>query len=111
MRPRIAALSLWMVAGLVATSLPPAQLPAARGGPTRAGGTLRVGMGLEFGYAMDPQKEIFFGEIFRCCLLRTLLSYNGRPASEGGADLAPDLASGMPTVSPDGLMWTFRLKR
>ena len=38
------------------------------------------------------------------------MSYNGQPTSEGGAELRPDLADGLPEVSPDGLTWTFRLK-
>ena len=46
----------------------------------------------------------------RCCLLRTLISYNGHPTEEGGTELRPDLASGMPEVSRDQLTWTFRLK-
>ncbi len=50
-------------------------------------------------------------ELARCCLLRTLFSYNGKPAEEGGADVRPDLAEGMPEVSSDGLTWTFRLRR
>jgi peptide/nickel transport system substrate-binding protein len=50
-------------------------------------------------------------EIFRCCLLRTLLSYPGRPTAQGGARLRPDLAASLPDVSSDGLTWTFRLKR
>jgi peptide/nickel transport system substrate-binding protein len=49
-------------------------------------------------------------EIFRCCLLRTLLSYPGRPTAQGGARLHPDLAASLPDVSSDGLTWTFRLK-
>jgi peptide/nickel transport system substrate-binding protein len=49
-------------------------------------------------------------ELFRCCLLRTLLSYSGQPTERGGAELRPDLATGMPTVSADGLAWTFRIK-
>jgi peptide/nickel transport system substrate-binding protein len=63
-------------------------------------------------FAFDPQ-EINYPpafELFRCCLLRTLLSYDGRPAGQGGADLRPDLAATLPTVSPDGLTWTFHLK-
>jgi peptide/nickel transport system substrate-binding protein len=63
-------------------------------------------------YALDPQAEYDNSawELFRCCLQRTLLSYNGKPTAEGGADLRPDLAADMPTVSLDGLTWTFRLK-
>ena len=49
-------------------------------------------------------------ELFRCCLLRTLMSYNGLPTNEGGAELRPDLAAGYPEISADGLTWTFRLK-
>src|SRR5713101_4860212 len=91
------------------------------------GGTLRVGLtgwaGHEqrnsvpgshgrYFYAFDPQ-EIRYPdafEFFRCCLLRTLLSYNGRPTGRGGTLLRPDLATSLPTVSADGLTWTFRLK-
>jgi peptide/nickel transport system substrate-binding protein len=63
-------------------------------------------------YTLDPHVTLdpTSWELFRCCLLRTLMSYNGRPTSEGGAELRPDLADGMPEVSPDGLTWTFRLK-
>src|SRR5438552_5078584 len=100
---------------------------AARVGATVSGGTLRVGLtgwaGHEqrntvpgshgrFFYALDPQ-EIRYPpafELFRCCLLRTLLSYNGRPTGQGGTELRPDLATSLPTVSADGLTWTFHLK-
>ncbi len=49
-------------------------------------------------------------EVLRCCLGRTLLSYSGRPTRLGGADLRPDLASGFPEVSADGLTWTFHIR-
>ncbi len=83
-----------------------------------SGGTLRLGLAtwatvFSYGdYELDPQADYFFDrwELFRCCLLRTLLSYNGRATEEGGAELRPDLAASMPNVSPDGLEWTFRLK-
>jgi peptide/nickel transport system substrate-binding protein len=83
------------------------------------GGTLRVGMPLlPFSTlagkeALDPQKE-YSGEgwaLFRCCLLRTLFSYPGRPTEDGGSELRPDLAAAMPEVSGDGLTWTVRLKQ
>jgi peptide/nickel transport system substrate-binding protein len=48
--------------------------------------------------------------IHRCCLSRTLMSYNGRPTEEGGARLQPDIAAALPDVSADGLTWTFRLQ-
>jgi peptide/nickel transport system substrate-binding protein len=44
-------------------------------------------------------------------LLRTLLSYSGEPTARGGATLRPDLATGLPEVSRDGLIWVFHLKR
>jgi len=47
---------------------------------------------------------------WRCCMQRTLYAYNGRPVAEGGSVLRPDLATGPPDVSADGLTWTFHLK-
>ena len=66
-----------------------------------------------FDYFLDPQRlnDPSSWELFRCCLLRTLLSYNGRTTSQGGSEPLPDLAAEMPEVSPDGLTWTFRLKK
>jgi ABC-type transport system substrate-binding protein len=91
------------------------------------GGTLRVGLtdwaaheernalpgSQRIFYALDPQEVRYppAFEIFRCCLLRTLLSYNGRPTEQGGAVPRPDLATEPPTLSSDGLTWTFGLKR
>jgi len=61
---------------------------------------------------LDPQGAYFTTpwELFRCCLLRTLYSYNGMPTEEGGMELRSDLATGLPEVSADGLTWTFRLR-
>ena len=76
------------------------------------GGTLRVAITSDVSAAFDPQKEYYtvsFG-YFRCCLLRTLLSYPGRPGDEGGNDLVPDLATDLPEVSEDEKTWTFTLK-
>ena len=47
---------------------------------------------------------------YRCCLLRTLMSYKGVPTEEGGAEIHPDLAASEPTISDDGLTWTFTIK-
>jgi peptide/nickel transport system substrate-binding protein len=63
-------------------------------------------------YTLDPQVSFDSAswELFRCCLVRTLMSFNGQPTEKGGAELRPDLAAGMPEVSTDGLTWTFHLK-
>jgi peptide/nickel transport system substrate-binding protein len=63
--------------------------------------------------ALDPTfaYEWMSWELLRCCLTRTLLSYNGRPAQEGGSEVRPDLATRLPDVSPDGLTWTFDLRQ
>lgn len=79
------------------------------------GGTLRMAVpdeGLALFADLDPQAAWAGAgfELFRCCLLRTLFSYNGRPTEEGGAELRPDLAEGPPEVSADGLTWTFRMR-
>ncbi len=78
------------------------------------GGTLQAAVP-DFSAAdvdLDPQRAYNSSawELFRCCLLRTLYSYNGKPTAEGGAVARPDLAAGEPDVSPDGLTWTFRLR-
>ena len=76
-----------------------------------SGGTLRVGMtGTAFA-ALDPQSEWFFAtwELFRCCLLRTLMSYDGT-SGISGTEPKPDLAAAPPDVSTDGLTWTFHLR-
>ena len=112
---------------IIACSAPtPSPSPSPSTDPVtgRTGGTLRVGMDIAnyeffqvdedqtFDHSFDPQTtwaaEPF--ELFRCCLLRTLMSYNGRSTAEGGAELQPDLAADYPTVSADGLTWTFVLK-
>jgi ABC-type transport system substrate-binding protein len=73
--------------------------------PNSTGGTLRIAT-LRYGTEiLDPTTYRGGGlpnEFFRCCLLRTLLSYNGSTADEGGSVLQPDLAEGMPEVSSDG---------
>lgn len=60
---------------------------------------------------LDPKNYEWFPELLRCCLLRTLTSYTGRPTAAGGTEPRPDLAVAMPDASADGLTWTFRLKR
>ena len=87
------------------------------GSGPRSGGTLRVGVptiALQFfDPDLDPQRGLDYvsWELFRCCLLRTLYSYNGKPTDQGGAEPSPDLATRMPDVSNDGLTWTFHLRQ
>ena len=114
---------LLIVAACASTNTPPPS-PTALSTAPPTGGTLRVAMdmagyessqiipGVGANYAWDPQVtwvgEPF--ELFRCCLLRTLLSYNGHSVRSGGAELRPDLAADLPTISADGLTWTFQIK-
>jgi ABC-type transport system substrate-binding protein len=88
------------------------------------GGTLRVGVLIDGGVGRcdltfcggevnDPQINGIAGptyEILRCCLSRSLLSYNGQSTSGGGTLLRPDLAARLPDVSADGRTWTFHLR-
>jgi peptide/nickel transport system substrate-binding protein len=88
-----------------------------------AGGTIRVGVVTNLTAQCpfvfcgtvnnDPQISwtAMAYEIERCCLLRTLLSNNGRSVADGGGVLRADLAASLPTVSSDGLTWTFELRR
>jgi peptide/nickel transport system substrate-binding protein len=80
--------------------------------PFERGGTLRLAALADPLAAQDPQVEWNRAgwELYRCCLLRTLLSYTGTPASRGGTALHPDLAAAAPKVSADGLRWTFLLQ-
>jgi peptide/nickel transport system substrate-binding protein len=77
------------------------------------GGTIKLAALSDVSAAFDPQKEYYsltWG-LYRCCLLRTLVSYPGLPAEEGGNDVVPDLAEALPEISNDGLTWTFRLQK
>ena len=90
---------------------PPAS--AAPGAESLArGGTLRVAAPVTYEGALDPQWFPIFrtSAIDRCCLLRSLLTFNGRPAGEGGTRPVPDLAVALPEASNDARTWTFTLK-
>jgi peptide/nickel transport system substrate-binding protein len=83
-----------------------------KGGEIQAGGTLHFGLLSDVSAAFDPQKEYYqlSFEYFKCCMLRTLVSTKPVPIEDGGGDLQPDLAAELPTVSDDGLTYTFTIK-
>jgi ABC-type transport system substrate-binding protein len=124
---KVAALlvGLLLACPLIAASPLPSSGASGEGGEPPRGGTLRVvvpagaeatpsGFDLAAPEFLDPQFATLgaFGtwELARCCLTRTLLSYNGRSTGEGGAHLQPDLAEALPDVSADGMTWTFRIR-
>jgi peptide/nickel transport system substrate-binding protein len=118
MKVTIRLIALVAVLGLVAAACGDngSQVQTSNSGGANAnvqGGTLEMGQLSDFYSALDPQKEYssVTWEYYRCCLLRTLLSYNGHPTDEGGTDLQPDLAAALPETSADGLTWTFKLKQ
>ncbi|MEX0984196.1 MAG: ABC transporter substrate-binding protein [Actinomycetota bacterium] len=77
-----------------------------------SGGTLKIAHTQDFFQGLDPTQEYYSvsWEFLRCCMARTLLSYTGKPAEEGGGVPTPDLATELPTESEDGLTWTFTIK-
>lgn len=85
--------------------------PDTRAPDPLAGGTLHVAAVAPSYFAFDPQASytVVEWEILRCCLVRTLMTYRGVPDS-AGTQPVPDLATDPPTVSADGLTWTFHLK-
>jgi peptide/nickel transport system substrate-binding protein len=64
---------------------------------------------------LDPHLDLYSPydtwELLRCCLTRQLLSNNGRSTADGGARIHPDVAASLPTISEDGLTWTFTLRQ
>jgi peptide/nickel transport system substrate-binding protein len=103
--------TLACLAVVVLTGCSAATVTAPASQAPKRGGTLRVGMSDPTFFSMDPQREYSGStwELFRCCLLRTLMSYsdlNGQP----GTQPQPDLAAAPPQVSLDGTTWTFRLR-
>lgn len=105
----------WLLIILLAAGCNAAIAPSPSAEEGAVGGTLRAGLWIwdepdeQERLLLDPQ-YFFWHPFARCCLLRTLLSYEGRGIEDGGAQLRPDLAEAMPEVSPDGLTWTFRLR-
>jgi peptide/nickel transport system substrate-binding protein len=118
-RLRRSVLTLVMAAMLAAgcTASPPDGPPAAPGGTLRVGVLVNQELGswcpfVMCGRTFDTQSTSFVDvfDLERCCLTRTLLTYNGGSAGEGGTVLRPDMARSLPDISGDGLTWTFHLR-
>jgi peptide/nickel transport system substrate-binding protein len=107
---RAAAVAMTFVLTLAASCTgDSAETPAPSRGPV--GGTLRLGMTNPAYWGMDPLREwnAATWELFRCCLLRTMMSYD---VAGDASDIRPipDLAAAPPDISTDGLTWTFHLR-
>ena len=80
--------------------------------PATAGGTFRlVDPSFYLTGGFDPTSEYAYQpwEIYGGMLLRTLVSYR-HVEGVAGTEVLPDLATGLPTVSGDGLTYTFTLR-
>jgi peptide/nickel transport system substrate-binding protein len=87
--------------------------PSGSSGETpQQGGTLHLAQTSDVSSAFDPQKEYYqvSWSYYKCCLARTLVSTKPTPIEQGGGELQPDLATDLPTVSDDGLTYTFTIK-
>lgn len=86
--------------------------PTGGGAEVQKGGTLLAGLESDVDAAFDPQKEYYsvtWG-FYHCCLMRTLVTTPSTTADNGGNELQPDLATELPTVSDDGLTYTFTIR-
>jgi peptide/nickel transport system substrate-binding protein len=121
-RAGVLALALLMLVSAGCSA--PAPTPSPSPTPRPTGGLLRVGSDLaDYEFFQRNEEGTFDGSwdptttwaveaflLFHCCLLRTLMSNNGRAFADGGAAFQPDLADGYPQISADGLTWTFDIK-
>lgn len=79
--------------------------------PEAGGEPLRVVMMVPAYQGFDPQASFTLQqyELLRCCLVRTLMMFRGLPEFAGTTPV-PDLASEPPSVSSDGMTWTFDIR-
>jgi len=78
-------------------------------GKPEAGGTLRIAAAADVD-SMDPGRTYTtFGFMLFRVMVRTLVAYAPTPG-EAGNKLVPDLAVDVPSVSSDGLTYTFMLR-
>lgn len=76
---------------------------------THKGGTLKLAL-TNTGDSTDPGNTYYaFNWDFSRLYARPLLTYNPAPGA-AGLKLVPDLATGLGTVSSDGLTWTYHIR-
>ena len=101
-------LSLLMIAGLVAaacTSAPGTTTPSAVGDGVDANGTLTTNAGSEPD-TIDPQKESFVNEVAQTMMVfESLMSFDPKTLKP-----VPGSAKANPTLSADGLTYTYTLR-
>ena len=114
-RRTLTALSSVLVLSLVAVACGGSSTSASSNsdGSATKGGTFREEL-QSFGWTdgFDPTGE-YLGTawaLFDQMMMRGLMTYNHRSAEEGGNVPVPDIATGPPTVSEDGLTYEFTLK-
>ncbi|MDQ5815275.1 MAG: ABC transporter substrate-binding protein [Actinomycetota bacterium] len=119
MRRKLKLIAIIAVLGMVTAACAAADDDGGGGGSgdstqeeVQPGGIFKGALLSDVSDAWDPHKAYYTVNwgFYRCCLLRTLLNYNGLPAEDGGNDPLPDLAEDQPEVSEDGTEWTFTLK-
>jgi peptide/nickel transport system substrate-binding protein len=78
----------------------------------KPGGTLLLAMTQDTEAGFDPAADTNDTATYLLThtILRTLMSYEHRLPKDGGNTLVPDIATGPPKVSQDGLTWTFTLR-
>lgn len=114
-RRTLTALSSVLVLSLVAVACGGSSTGASNNsdGSATKGGTFREEL-QSFGWTdgFDPTGE-YLGTawaLFDEMMMRGLMTYNHRSAEDGGNVPVPDIATGPPTVSEDGLTYEFTLK-
>ncbi|MGZ8592196.1 MAG: ABC transporter substrate-binding protein [Actinomycetota bacterium] len=82
----------------------------ATGADITPGGTFEAALLSDVTAGFDPQKEYYAvaWAFYRCCLARTLMSYD--PNDPDSTHLVPDLAAAEPEISADGLTWVFTIR-
>ena len=82
----------------------------ATGAEITPGGTFEAALLSDVTAGFDPQKEYYAvaWAFYRCCLARTLMSYD--PNDPDSTHVVPDLAAAEPEISADGLTYVFTIR-